>query len=904
MSLLTAQEDTQKWEPTHVQVTVLRGRGLRGKGKHGTSDVYAVIQLGKEKYSTCVLDKTTEPEWREECSFELQSGVLQQSSGPLPGNQLLLTVMHRALIGMDVFLGQTTIQLDQVFHESRGVKNRWYRLNSKTGKKEKERGDIQVTVEFTRNNLTASMYDLVMKDKGFSTFTKLKERMRGKRRSSDEDSSSVTLQSGYGSLCRMRHRLPSDGGGEEDYEDDEGGEVRRSKMRNFFLRGKLRKSSDTRSSTSLGSESSESSSRGGSLSPTAGISVVVSDLSNSPSNSSNLTTDNSPEHTANTSPKSSSLQCDFGEEAGDITIAVPRPTVCVNGSHVHEVQVLDWGSGKSENSSCPGLLQKSSPLSMSLQNLSPRTSSDPHTGPAGDGRRWSFDKPCVEEKAAIAAALEQSGPMVRKDDDEEEEMLATSSKSESGSQSRKQKKKLFSSGSGKSTGKVEDQPDSTPTGSEEKHKGWFGLEDSRNKVSPPVSPQRHSSSSPQSESLPTSPVSLSSLVSPELHTNPFCQSEATPPPFSPSNPFFSLFHPNPFHQEVLTPQSLNPTEPHSPFLSSVSSSVAQLFPESPSNLMDQTVTPAPPPGVSQEEELLNWSLFNPFMPPRNLEAEPEWDEDFKAFATGRLQVSEDQKNEFKREQRTSCERSVEKCTNEDQPMPAIVQNTNKGHDTITLTNIDHIDAFAGLSETVPELISSESHNACVNYCNRNASQPAPLSTFVQGYIGAVTSAVSIAVALNVLIQKAERFNPTSRILLQRFVPFPAVAGANVCNVVLMRHWELLEGISVLDQDGNVVGTSRVAARHALLETALTRVILPMPILLLPPIVMSFLEKLPVLQRRPRLVLPVHSLVCLAAFGLALPLAISLFPQMSQISVNQLEPEIAMATDWQTVSSRI
>lgn len=171
---------------------------------------------------------------------------------------------------------------------------RWYRLQSKSGKKEKERGDIQVTVQFTRNNLTASMYDLVMKEKGTSTFSMLKERLRGKRRSSDEDSSSAILPSGYGSLHRMRQRLPSDGGGEEDYEDDEGGEARRSKMRTFFLRGKLRKSSDTRSSTSLGSESSESSSRGGSLSPTAGISVVVSDLSNSPSNSSNLTVDNSP----------------------------------------------------------------------------------------------------------------------------------------------------------------------------------------------------------------------------------------------------------------------------------------------------------------------------------------------------------------------------------------------------------------------------------------------------------------------------------------------------------------------------------------------------------------------------------------------------------------------------------
>lgn len=38
-----------------------------------------------------------------------------------------------------------------------------------------------------------------------------------------------------------------------------------------------------------------------------------------------------------------------------------------------------------------------------------------------------------------------------------------------------------------------------------------------------------------------------------------------------------------------------------------------------------------------------------------------------------------------------------------------------------------------------------------------------------------------------------------------------------------------------------------------------------------------------LRSRPRMLLPVQSLVCLAAFGLALPLAISLFPQMSQVS---------------------
>ncbi|XP_038254374.1 sideroflexin-5 isoform X6 [Dermochelys coriacea] len=195
---------------------------------------------------------------------------------------------------------------------------------------------------------------------------------------------------------------------------------------------------------------------------------------------------------------------------------------------------------------------------------------------------------------------------------------------------------------------------------------------------------------------------------------------------------------------------------------------------------------------------------------------------------------------------------------------------------------------------------NQSHNACVNYANRNATKPSPTSKFIQGYLGAVISAVSIAVGLNVLVQRANKFTPATRLLIQRFVPFPAVASANICNVVLMRHTELEEGIDVLDSNGNIVGSSRIAAKHALIETALTRVVLPMPILVLPPIIMSILEKTSLLRARPRMVLPVQGFVCLAAFGLALPLAISLFPQMSEIETSRLEPEIAMATTNKTV----
>ncbi|XP_034399444.1 sideroflexin-5b isoform X2 [Cyclopterus lumpus] len=191
---------------------------------------------------------------------------------------------------------------------------------------------------------------------------------------------------------------------------------------------------------------------------------------------------------------------------------------------------------------------------------------------------------------------------------------------------------------------------------------------------------------------------------------------------------------------------------------------------------------------------------------------------------------------------------------------------------------------------------NQSHNACVNFANRNATKPTPTSKFLQGYVGAVTSAVSIAVGLSVLIKKANKLSPATRMIIQRLVPFPAVASANICNVGLMRHNELSEGIDVVDDNGNVVGSSKIAARHAITETAFTRVVLPMPIFVLPPIIMSYLERLRFLQSNRRLLLPVHGLVCLVTFGLSLPVALSLFPQMSQIEASCLEPEIAMATD--------
>ncbi|XP_067037758.1 sideroflexin-5-like isoform X2 [Acropora muricata] len=168
---------------------------------------------------------------------------------------------------------------------------------------------------------------------------------------------------------------------------------------------------------------------------------------------------------------------------------------------------------------------------------------------------------------------------------------------------------------------------------------------------------------------------------------------------------------------------------------------------------------------------------------------------------------------------------------------------------------------------------NQSHNAAVNYSNRNASK----------------------LGLTTLVKRARISNPSMKALLQQLVAYPATATANVCNVVLMRNHELFTGIEVKDRNGNVVGTSKIAAQKAVFETTLTRVFLPLPALVIPPLVMQFLERTKFLMKRPRLHFPVQVLVCVASFGFGLPLAIALFPQISKVSPSTLEPEIQKNT---------
>eukprot|EP00090_Calanus_glacialis_P027751 TRINITY_DN4401_c0_g1_i2.p1 TRINITY_DN4401_c0_g1~~TRINITY_DN4401_c0_g1_i2.p1 ORF type:complete len:325 (-),score=104.29 TRINITY_DN4401_c0_g1_i2:129-1103(-) len=188
-------------------------------------------------------------------------------------------------------------------------------------------------------------------------------------------------------------------------------------------------------------------------------------------------------------------------------------------------------------------------------------------------------------------------------------------------------------------------------------------------------------------------------------------------------------------------------------------------------------------------------------------------------------------------------------------------------------------------KSVPQVVFwqwfNQSFNALVNYTNRNANSPTTPMQLSVAYFSATFSALGTAIGLKKALEKS------SSKLLQRFVPFAAVASANFVNIPLMRQQELLEGISMTDQDGELACYSRTCAVSGISKVVISRVAMAAPGMFCLPVIMQRMEKKPWFKSRPVLHAPFQVLGVGCFLLVMVPLACSIFPQTISVTSESL-----------------
>ena len=206
----------------------------------------------------------------------------------------------------------------------------------------------------------------------------------------------------------------------------------------------------------------------------------------------------------------------------------------------------------------------------------------------------------------------------------------------------------------------------------------------------------------------------------------------------------------------------------------------------------------------------------------------------------------------------------------------------------------------GLISIIGTQWANQSLNVGVNLANSNKSIQMSNQEIGIAYMAATATSVGLAVGLTKAVPRLP-VSQGMRSVLARLVPFVSVASAGVVNISCIRWKEMREGVQVFrlkhdDAKGHeeieVVGKSSEAGKRAVGQSAASRVLTNIPTLVLPPVLMSLLEKRGTfVGPRGKLLSTATQLTLIGlCLGLALPPAIGYFPQRAAVDPDQLEEQ--------------
>ena len=183
--------------------------------------------------------------------------------------------------------------------------------------------------------------------------------------------------------------------------------------------------------------------------------------------------------------------------------------------------------------------------------------------------------------------------------------------------------------------------------------------------------------------------------------------------------------------------------------------------------------------------------------------------------------------------------------------------------------------------------ANQTYNSGMNYANRGGGEVA-MDEIATNYALAVGTALGTASSLSYLTKVGP---PLIKKLGSKpwAIPYMSVGLAGAANIYFSRRNEVTQGVPVCLADGTEVGVSQEAAKQGILQTVVSRGLgLPLPVIVLPPILVAGLSRVPGLGS-PRVKVPLEVFAITTCLVGALPAVLASLPQKMELATASLEP---------------
>ena len=211
-------------------------------------------------------------------------------------------------------------------------------------------------------------------------------------------------------------------------------------------------------------------------------------------------------------------------------------------------------------------------------------------------------------------------------------------------------------------------------------------------------------------------------------------------------------------------------------------------------------------------------------------------------------------------------------------------------------------AMIASTATLPILFWSwmnQSQNAMINYFNgprseqdENANSDAFSLPLIKSYGIAVASALTVAFGLATYVEGHYAGEEAAELL--RFISFPSAVIASSLNCYIVRRPEISVGVPLLNDKMEVVlpgQTSNMAAAKGVYSTTASRAVLQMPTYFIPPLILDTVAPLKqFMADYPTFIVPITTFLLLVSFGIGLPAAVGIFPQISCVKADEVEKQ--------------